>query len=140
MLVGVLLLACVAWTAGYFYDPPWVGGVTSGIREWRHDADGTPYRWTNGHGTFYVPSRAIEMTLPMRAGFPSGDAKPVTVDVSVDDRWLATIDLEDPSAWKSPVFPLAARARRSYRRVDVRVSRVVGYEMLGVQLGEARTR
>jgi hypothetical protein len=138
--IGILLLACVALITWYLHDPAWAGGVTSGLREWRYDADGSPYRWTNGHGTFYVPSRAIEMTLPMRAGFPSSDSRAVRVDVSVDDRWLATIDLDDPAAWKFPVFPLSARTRRSYRRIDVRVSRVVGYEMLGVQLGAPRTR
>jgi hypothetical protein len=138
LVIAVLLLGCVGWAARYLHDPPWVGGVTSGIREWRYDADGTRYRWTNGHATFYVPSRASEMTLPMRAGLASSDSTPVRADVSVDDRWLATIELNDPAAWKLPVFPLPANPRRSYRRVDVRVSRVVGYEMLGVQLGEPR--
>jgi hypothetical protein len=59
------------------------------------------------------------------------------VDIRVDDRWLATIALPDPAAWVRPAFPLGRRStRRRYRRVDLRIDRVVGPYILGVMTGE----
>ena len=142
-----LVLACAAAAAWYLRDPAWVGGVTSGLREWRTEDDGTRYRWTNGHAAFYVPSGAREMTLPMHipAGAVLGDAffptaAPVTVRVSADDRWLADIEVRPGAPWTSTTFPLAGRLSRRFKRIDVRVSRVTGFEMRGVQLGEPRLR
>ncbi|MCU1385893.1 MAG: hypothetical protein JWL71_4590, partial [Acidobacteria bacterium] len=35
---SVLALAAVL---AYLYDPPWIGGVTSGLRPWEEDPPGT---------------------------------------------------------------------------------------------------
>ena len=133
---------CAAAAAWYLHDPAWVGGVTSGLREWRTD-EGTSFRWTNGHAAFYVPGNAREMTLPMHIPAVLGtsfDAAPVTVHVSADDRWLADVDVRPGAPWTMTTFPLAGRPSRRFRRIDVRVSRVSGFEMRGVQLGEPRFR
>jgi hypothetical protein len=60
------------------------------------------------------------------------------VRVSVDDRWLADVELPDPSAWVRPVLPLPRRATgRRFRRVDLHVNRtIVGPFVLGVMTGE----
>jgi hypothetical protein len=138
-IAGALLaIACAVVGAWYLHDPPWVGDVTAGIREWRADDDGTRFRWTNGHGTFYVPSGVRELTLPMHISGPDGD--PVRVRVSTDDRWLADVDVRPGAPWAQPTFPLTGRSTRRFRRIDVRVSRVSGFEMHGVQLGEPRLR
>jgi hypothetical protein len=132
-IIGAVL---IAGAVIYLRDPPWIGGVTSGLRGW----DGPPgarFRWTSGHATFFVPHDATAMTLPLKSGFPSADGHPVSVDVSVDDRWLATVELSDPSAWVRQALPLPRRATtRRFRRIDLRVSRTVGQFNLGVQLGE----
>ena len=65
----VLSGALVFGGAAYLYDPPWVGQITSGLGEWRTDPSGMRYRWTNGHATFFVPSKATAMMLPLRAQF-----------------------------------------------------------------------
>jgi hypothetical protein len=136
LVVGISLLLGAAW---YLYDPPWVGGLTSGLRDWEEDPPGTRFRWTAGHASFYIPSDATEMTLPMRAPVPSPDGRPVIVRVSVDDRALTEIVITDPRAWVAPRLPLPRRAtRRRYRRVDLQVSRTQEYLNLGVQLGEAQ--
>jgi hypothetical protein len=125
----------VAW---YLYDPPWVGSLTSGLRDWEEDAPGTRFRWTAGHASFFIPSGAIEMTLPMRAPVPPPD-RSVTVRVSVDGRVLTDVVMNDPRVWVAPVLPLPRRAtRRRYRRVDLQVSWTQEYFNLGVQLGEVR--
>jgi hypothetical protein len=121
-------------TAGaiYLHDPPWAGEITSGLRDWEEDPPGTRFRWTSGHSALFVPSDAASMTLAMRAVFPGI----VSVDVSVDDRWLATVSLGDPDAWLQTKLPLPRnRSWRRYRRVDLHVSRTIGDFNLGVELG-----
>jgi hypothetical protein len=133
---AIAVAVLVAGAAIYLRDPPWIGGVTSGLRGW----DGPPgerFRWTSGHASFFVPSDTTAMTLPLKAVFPSVNGDPVSVDVSVDDRWLATVKLPDPSVWVRQTLPLPRRPTpRRFRRIDLRVSRTVGQFNRGVQLGE----
>jgi len=123
---------------GYLRDPPWLGQVTSGMRDWEEDPPGTRFRWTTGRASFFVPSNAVAMTLPLRAVFPGPNGRGVTVSVSVDDRWLANIDLPRPDAWVRTVLPLPRRATtRRFRRIDLHVNRTaVGVFILGVMTGE----
>jgi len=132
---------CALLIAGavYLRDPPWAGQITSGMRGWEKDRlHGELFRWTAGRASFYVPSDASAMTLPLRAGFPGPNGGPVTVSVSVDDRWLADIELREPEEWVRTRLPLPRRSTtRRFRRVDLRVSRTyVGALILGVQTGE----
>jgi len=127
----------VAAAAAYLHDPPWAWRAASGLRSWEEDPPGTFFRWTSGRASFFVPAGATAMTIPLRAVFPGPGGAPTTVDVRVDDRWLATIALPDPSAWVRPHLPLGrAASGRRFRRVDLRVNRVVGPFVLGVMTGE----
>ena len=138
VVVSVLAAAAVV---AYLYDPPWMGGVTSGLRPWEEDPPGTLFRWTAGRGTFFVPSNATSMTVPLRALFPGPNGTPVTVEVRDDGRLLATIELRDPDAWIRTTVPLKRYAgRRRFRRIDLRVSRVVPPFALGVMTGEVVVR
>lgn len=138
VVTSIVLIAGAAW---YFYDPPWIGQVTSGLRDWEEDPPGTRFRWTAGRASFFVPSGATEMTLPLRAVFPPSGSAPVTVKLSVDDRWLADIVLTDVTAWTRTTVPLPRReTRRRYRRVELRVNRTAGLYNLGVQIGEIALR
>jgi hypothetical protein len=128
-----------AGVLGYLHDPPWMGGVTSGLRPWEQDPPGTFFRWTAGRATFFVPSNVTSMTLPLRATFPGPNGTPVRVEVRDADRLLATIELSDPNAWVQATVPLQRYAeRRRFRRIDLRVSRVVPPFWLGVMTGEVR--
>jgi hypothetical protein len=134
------VLALVAVMA-YLYDPPWMGVVTSGLRPWEQDPPGTLFRWTAGRGTFFVPSNAASMMVPLRAVFPGPNGMPVTVELRDDGRWLATIELSDPDAWNRTMVPLKRYAgHRRFRRIDLRVSRVVPPFALGVMTGEVVVR
>ena len=135
--VAALIWVVVVATVVYLHDPPWMGRVTVGLRDWEQAPDGTRYRWTTGRASFFVPSGAASMTVPIRSVFPGPGGGPVTVDISVDDRWLATIALPDPVSWVRPTFPLRFRpTSRRHRRVDLLVSRMVGTSNRGVQIGE----
>jgi hypothetical protein len=123
--------------AFYLFDPPWAAIVTSGLRPWEEDPPGTRFRWTAGRASFFVPSDATSMTLPMRAVFPGPAGAPTMVDVRVDNRFLATIELPDPSVWVRTQLPLGRQtSRRRVRRVDLNVNRVVGPFVLGVMTGD----
>jgi hypothetical protein len=136
-LSALACFACLVAAAAYLHDPPWVSHITSGLRQWETDPSGRRFRWTSGHASFFVPSDATMMTLPIRAAFPSVDGRPVGVDVRVDDRWLTTVDLTDPFEWVAPRLSLPRhQTHRRQRRVDLRVSRTIGELNLGVQLGE----
>lgn len=135
----------VKWTAGtlalvaalaYLYDPPWLGGVTSGFFQWEYPPGEPVFRWTTGRASLFIPGNATTVMIPMRSLFPGPDGGPVTVRVSVDDRFLATITLTDPGAWVRDELPLGRRStRRRHRRIDLRVNRVVRPRMVGVMTG-----
>ena len=136
-LASAVVVLTLILALGYLHDPPWAGTTTSGFRSWEEDPPGTLFRWTLGRATFFIPSDAAEMTLPLRSVFPGPSGQPTTVEIRVDDRWLATITLADPSAWVRSILPLGSRAtRRSYRRIDLRINRTVGPYLLGVMTGE----
>jgi len=119
-------------------DPFWMGGVTVGLRDWEQ-ADGVRYRWATGRASFFVPTSAAAMTLPMRAVYPGIGGAPVSVDISVDGRALATIRLTDPDRWVSSELPLEhSPSTRHFRRIDLHVSRMVGFGNRGVQVGEVQ--
>ncbi len=132
------IVLLVAAAVVYLRDPPWTGQITSGMRDWEEDPPGTRFRWTTGRASFFIPSTAATMTLPLRAVFPGKDGKPVVVSISVDDRWLADIELPNPDAWVRTALPLPRRSTsRRFRRVDLRVNRTaVGAFILGVMTGE----
>jgi len=128
--------AALAGALAYLHDPPWAGRVTSGLRPWEENPPGTFFRWTTGRASFFVPAEAKAMTLPLLAIFPGPDGAPVRVEIRVDDRFLANIELADPKEWVRPELPLGrARGHRRFRRIDLRVSRVVGERMYGVVTG-----
>jgi hypothetical protein len=137
LVAAAVLIVCVL---AYLRDPPWLGDVTSGMLPWEDDPPGTRFRWTAGRGSFFVSSDATAMTLPLRAVFPGPNGRPVIVSVSVDDRWLADIELPRPDEWVRPSLPLPRTATsRRFRRVDLHVSRTaVGPFILGVMTGQIR--
>jgi hypothetical protein len=132
----IALLALSAW---YLYDPPWLANVSSGLLNWEEE-EGRRFRWTVGHASFFVPSDAATLTLPIRAWFPGANG-PVVVSVSVDDRWLADVELREPTEWTASTLPLPRRKTyRRHRRVDLRVNRAVPPFNLGVELGVVEAR
>jgi hypothetical protein len=138
--VGAALLM-MALGLGYLYDPPWIGGVTSGLRPWEEDPPGTPFRWTAGRASFYVPSNASTMTVPLRSVFPGPHGAPVTVEMRDNGRLLTIVELRDPVAWVRTTVPLKPVAgHRRFRRIDLSVSRVMPPFALGVMTGEVTVR
>jgi hypothetical protein len=122
-LAWLAAIAAIAALA-YLYDPPWADHATSGMEAWSENPPGTFFRWTAGRASFFIPGSARALLLPMQSPI---FGRTVTVEVRVDDRFLATIRLTHPGVWVRQELPLGRqRTRRRYRRVDLRVDGVIG--------------
>jgi hypothetical protein len=131
-LVCLTVIALVA-TLAYLRDPPWLAGLESGFRGWETGPDGTRYRWTGGHASFFVPAATTAIRIPVKTTFAPGDP-PVRLSVAIDDRRVTSLLLEE-ERWTSQVVMLPRPQSRRVRRIDVRVDRVRAANR-GVQIGE----
>ena len=136
---AALILAIVAALgigAWYLRDPAWLIHQTTGLRAPERAPDGTVFRWSGGHASFFVPSDAGTIRFPVATTFDAADAKPMVVTVFVDDARAARILLID-DAWHTLTIPLPPRGSRRVRRIDVRTS-VVRDDNHGVKVGEVQ--
>ena len=116
-IVGLALLVAAL---AYLRDPAWLIDVSSGLRSWEQDASGMRYRWSGGHASFFVPSDAIAIRIPLATTFERRDP-PMLVVVTVDDVPAGRLLLLDPG-WEDLIVPLPPRGSRRVRRIDVRTS------------------
>ena len=116
----VAVAATMCASLAYLRDPPWLLTLTSGMRRWETDADGRRFRWMGGHASLFVPSDARGVTIPLRTTFAAGEA-PVTATISLDDRPVDRIVLDDPQ-WHSSIVRLPPKSARRVRRIDIRVN------------------
>ena len=137
-LALLVALALAGAALAYLRDPSWLLTTTSGLRGWSTDRDGTRYRWTGGHASFFVPADWTAIELPLRATFESPADWPIAATVTIDDRPADRVVLTDGS-WRRLLIRLPPRAARRVRRIDVRVDRTREGNR-GVQLGEVGHR
>ncbi|HET7221010.1 MAG TPA: hypothetical protein VFJ02_23310 [Vicinamibacterales bacterium] len=121
-IAAAIAIATIAALA-YLRDPPWLAGVESGLRGWETAADGTRFRWTDGHASFFVPAASGAVTIPVRVPFDAPGDPPVRVRIAIDDRLADEFELRD-DRWTSRRLQLPPPGSRSLRRVDLRVDRV----------------
>ena len=132
--VGVCLVVVTSLAWG-LYDPPWVDGMTQGLRPSDVDSSGVAFRWTSGHATFYVPRGATTMTLSWRVASSPPEGGLVAVRIDADDERLAVLTLDRPGEWQRSTVTLPRTpTHRRTRRIDLRTRRTVGESNLGVQL------
>ena len=133
VLAFVAVLGGAAW---YLRDPAWLIHQTTGLRPPERAPDGTVFRWSGGHASFFVPSDAGTIRVPIATTFDAADSRPMLVTVSVDGARAARVLLVD-DAWRTLTIPLPARGSRRVRRIDVRTN-VVRDDNHGVKVGEMR--
>ncbi len=131
-----IVLAGIAAALAYLRDPPWLDRMESGFRRWETAADGTRYRWTAGHASFFVPATATAIVIPTRTTFDERGQPPVLVSIAIDDRAADEFVLRDDE-WRKHELLLPPPGRRRLRRIDVRVDRL-RQGLRGVQVGEVR--
>jgi hypothetical protein len=131
--IVALLVGAIAglW---YLRDPPWLIEQRTGLRAPERAADGTVFRWSGAHASFFVPADARSVRIPIATTFDARGATPMVVSASVDDVRAARVLLSDES-WQTLTFDLPPRASRRVRRIDIRTS-VVRDDNHGVKMGE----
>jgi hypothetical protein len=136
VVATAIAVAAVAAVLAYLRDPPWLASVESGLRGWETAADGTRFRWTDGHASFFVPAASAEVTIPVRATFDAPNDPPVLVTIAIDDRPADELVLRD-DRWTARRLRLPPPGARPLRRIDLRVDRVRQGNR-GLQLGELK--
>jgi hypothetical protein len=131
---GVGLFLALAGALWYLRDPAWIGTQSTGMWDREHGPDGTWYRWTNSHASFFVPSDARAARLRVSTTFDANGSQPMIVTVSIDDVRAATIALTDAS-WHEIVLPLPPKGSRHERRIDVRTN-IVRADNRGVRVAD----
>jgi len=119
-MAAVLVLTGVLW---YLRDPSWLASYSSGFHPWQIASDGRPYRWTKGHASFFVPSDARRITVPLRSVNETPQDWPVTATITIDDRVVDRVTFRDED-WHELSIRLPGNATRHVRRVDITVDRV----------------
>jgi hypothetical protein len=121
--IGVTALLVIGglW---YLRDPAWLATQTTGLRAPERAPDGSTYRWSGGHASFFVPSDARQVRIPVSTIFdsrmPRGD-EPMMVTFTIDDVRAGRVLLSDPSI-RDVTLDMPPRGSRHVRRVDVRTS------------------
>jgi hypothetical protein len=119
--VALVLLPVIVSGLWYLRDPAWLATETTGLRGWRQGPDGTRYRWSGGHASFFVPSSASSAAFRIATSFDESDRRPMIAEVTLDDQTVARVLLTDAS-WRRIEIPLPPPASRRFRRVDVRTN------------------
>jgi len=133
VLALLAAFVCVVW---YLRDPAWLIDQTTGLRQPERAADGTVFRWSGGHASFFVPATGRTVRIPLATTFDARGAIPMIVSVYVDDERAARLLLTD-DAWHDVTVALPPGGSRRVRRIDIRTS-VVREDNHGVKVGEAR--
>ena len=133
MLASAAVIAALA----YLRDPPWLIEMDSGFRGWEIAEDGTRYRWTDGHASFFVRSDASAVEFPVRTTVSPSD-HPVTVSLTIDDRPADRLVLSD-AGWHRVRLTLPPRRNRRVLRIDIRVDRTKAGNR-GIQVGQLQDR
>lgn len=131
--IAFAILACAA-ALWYLRDPPWLLSMTSGLRDVRRDGAGNTFRTMAGHASFFVPTDAASVEIPLRGVFESDKDWPITVTIAIDDRPADRLTLTDAS-WRMSTLRLPAPASRRVRRIDIRADRT-RTDQRAVEVGE----
>lgn len=142
MTPGLRIAALVAALAGalwYLRDPAWLADQTTGLRGWERGRDGSTYRWSGGHASFFVPADARQMRISVATSFdsraPRGD-EPMLVSFTIDDNRAGRALLSDPG-FRDVVLEMPPRGSRRVRRVDIRTN-LTREDNHGVKIAEVR--
>jgi hypothetical protein len=130
LVVAVLSFAALA----YLRDPPWLLSMSTGFSRRGLDPHGTVFRWIAGRASFFVPSDARTVDIPLRTTFDRPGDLAITVTVTIDDRPADRLVLTD-ATWRHSILVLPRPGGRRVRRIDLSIDRV-REEGRGVLVGE----
>jgi hypothetical protein len=134
------------WAAGgliaaalllYLRDPAWLIDTDFGFFDWERNRAGQRLRWMGSHSSFFVPSDAKFVTIPLHALFLTDDRSPFVIRIEVNDRPATQVILRDDE-WQSVRLPIVLPERwsRKVARIDLRANRTWSERAISVQVGE----
>ena len=135
VVTSVVLGTSLMGALWYLRDPAWLEGMSSGLRPWE-ERDGRRYRWSGGRASFFVPTGASAIDIPIATTFTADDSRPMLVSVTIDDRPAGGILLRDPE-WVTIHVPLPPPGSRRFRRIDVHTN-ITREDNHGVKIGEVQ--
>jgi hypothetical protein len=136
VLTAAILIAAACGALWYLRDPAWLITQTTGLRGWERSPDGTRFRWSGGHASFFVPSDEHIVRIPVATTFDVGGSAPMMVTFTIDGSRAGRVLLTD-GAWQEVTLSMPPRGSRRVRRVDVLTS-VTREDNHGVRLGEPK--
>jgi hypothetical protein len=86
-------------------------------RLWQHDADGTRFRWAAARSTFFVPSSARTVRIPLR--LPDKASNALEVRILVDGREANRVLLQPGPRWQTVLLLQPQRASADFLRIDL---------------------
>jgi hypothetical protein len=90
-----------------------------GFSKWQRQPDGSRFRWAGGRSTFFVPSTARAVRIPLRQGAEA----PATIEVRMflNGREANRVALEPGADWRTVRLVLARDEKSPFSRVDLEV-------------------
>lgn len=130
---GMLALAGLL----YLRDPAWLINFDSGLYGWEHNRAGQRFRWMGARASFFVPSDAKAVSIPLHALFITDDRRPFVVRVDVNDRPAMQVVLADEQ-WAPAELRVVVPKNWSRKvvRIDLHASRTWSDRAISVQVGE----
>jgi hypothetical protein len=131
--LAALAIVAAAGALGYLRDPSWLATQTAGLRGWERTGDGTSFRWSGGHASFFVPSDVAAVRVPIATTFDARGREPMGVTFTIDGVRAGRALLTD-TGWQEVTLAMPPRGSRRVRRIDVRTS-VTREDNHGVRIG-----
>ena len=125
----------MAGALAYLRDPPWLAQIESGFDRWQTAEGDFPFRRIAGHASFFVPSAATSVVVPVRTTFQPGEPA-VRMVFSIDDRAADEILLTDDT-WHAVILRLPPAGTRRHRRIDIRADRLRA-DQRSAQIGQIK--
>ena len=91
--------------------------TSTGFSPWQRDANGLPYRWAGSRASFFVPSSARAVRIPLRRG-PSAPPA-VEVRIFLDGVEADRVVLSEDADARTVRLILARRANTPFVRIDL---------------------
>jgi len=117
LLVG--LAAALPWRASVIARSSAMEHVMVGLTKWHFDEQGTRYRFAGGRSTFFLPTSAGSVRIPLRNAF--ADRVTVEVRIFLDGREADRLLLAPDDQWRVKRLVMKKGERGTYSRVDLEV-------------------
>jgi hypothetical protein len=98
-----------------------LAGTSGGLSGWQREPDGSRYRWAGTRSTFYVPSSASAVRIPLQHGW--SDRRTIEVAILVEGREADRVMLPADDRWKVVRILLPAESVAAFTRFDLVASR-----------------